>query len=120
MDLFTRITSLGRVKKMISLLSILFLTNSLITIASENRSNFSKSSLTDNDFEKVYNSNTVPFEEHDNPENQFRTFFGFYSIESERSYFKDLSIEDESESLRRMYKTKLDDMTINKNNNKIK
>ena len=120
MDLFTKITSLGRVKKIISLFSVLFFTNSLITIASDKRSNFSNNGLTDNHFEKIYNLNSIPFEEYDNPENQLRTFFGFYSIKDEKSYFQDLSLMNDSESIRRIYKTKLNDMTINKNNNIIK
>ena len=120
MYLFTQITSHVRLKKLISLLSILFLTNSAITIASEKGSKFSKSGLTDNDFELIFNSNLIPFEEYDSPENQFRTFFGFYSIESERSYFQDLSIMNDSKYLRRIYKAKLDNMTINENINNIK
>ena len=49
MDLFTKITSLGRVKKIISFLSLFFITNSLITIASDKRPNFANIGLTDND-----------------------------------------------------------------------
>ena len=120
MDLFTQITSLERVKKLISLLSILFVTNSFITVASEKRLNFSNKALTDNDFEKIYNFNSIPFEEYDDLENQLRTFLGYYSIESENSYFQDLSIMNDSKNIRQIYKTKLNDMTINRNNNNIK
>ena len=120
MDLFTKITSSGRVKKLISFLSILFITNSLITIASEKRSNLSNIGSTDYDFEKIYNFNSFPFEEYDNLENQIRTFLGLYSIESEKSYFQDLSIMNDSKSIRQIYKAKLDDMTINQKNNTIK
>ena len=120
MDLFTKITSLVRVKKLISFLSILFITNSLITIASEKGLNFSNSGLKEDDFERIYNLNSIPFEEYDNFENQIRTFLGFYSIESERSYFQDLSTMKDSKSLRQSYKFKLDDMTINEKNNTIK
>ena len=120
MDLFTRITSPSRFKKLISLLSILVLTNSIMAVASEKRVNFSKSGLSENDFEEIFNSNSIPFEDYDNPENQFKTFFGFFSIESERSYFQDLSITNDSKNLRTIFKNKLDDMTINANNNNIK
>ena len=45
---------------------------------------------------------------------------GYYSIESENSYFQDLSIMNDSKNIRQIYKTKLNDMTINRNNNNIK
>ena len=120
MDLINKITSLVRVKKLISFLSILFITNSLITIASEKRSDFSRSGLKEDDFERIYKLNSIPFEEYDNFENQIRTFLGFYSIESEKSYFQDLSRMKDSKSIRQAYKAKLDDMTINEKNNTIK
>ena len=120
MDLFTRITSLGRVTKLICFLSILFITNSVVTIASEKRSNFSYIGLKDNDFEKIYKLNSIPFEEYDFYENQIRTFLGFYSIESEKSFFQDFLIMNDSKSIRELYKAKLNDMTINKKINIIK
>ena len=120
MDLFNQITTLKRVKKLISFLSILFITNSLITNASEKRANFSNIGLKDNDFEKIYKLNSIPFEEYDFYENQIRTFFGFYSLESERNYFQDFSIMNDSKSIRQLYKAKSDDMTINKKINIIK
>ena len=49
-------------------------------------------------------------------ENQLRTSLGFYSIEFEKSYFDDLSLINTSDDIRKIYKTKLNDMTINKNN----
>ena len=120
MDLFTEITSLCRVKKLISFLSILFITNSSMSIASEKRTNSSHIDPKQHDFEEIYNFNAIPFEEYDYLENQLRTFFGLYSIESEKSYFQDLSIMNDSKFIRRLYKSKLDDMTINQKNNIIK
>ena len=120
MDLFTKITSLGRVKKIISFLSLFFITNSLITIASDKRPNFANIGLTDNDFEIIYNLNSIPFDEYDYLENQLRTFLGLYSIESEKSYFQDLSLMNDSKSIRQLYEAKLDDMTIKQKNNIIK
>ena len=119
MYLFEKITDLGRVKKIISLLTIFLFTNNITALASDKNSYIVNSLGQDNEFEKVFNQNSISYSEYDNYENQLRTFFGFNSIESEKSYFQDLSIINESDSVREIYKTKLNDMMINKNNNNI-
>ena len=119
MHLFTKNIIKER-KKIISLITIFFMTNNLIAIASENKANFLNIGIIDNNFEKIENSDSILFNEYDYFENQLRTFFGFYSVESEKSYFQDLSIMNESKAIRQIYKTKLNDMTIDKNTNIIK
>ena len=90
-------------------------TNNLVVIGSESNSSLLESKFEDNQFEKTFRSNTIPFSEYDNYQNQLRTFFGFYSVESEKSYFPDKSIIQNSDFIREIYTTKLNDMTINKN-----
>ena len=120
MYLFEKITDLGRVKKIISLLTIFLFTNNISALASDKNSYIVNSLEKDNEFEKVLYQNSISYSEYDSYENQLRTFFGIDSIESEKSYFQDLSIMIESDSIRQLYKTKLNDMTINKNNNIIR
>jgi len=74
----------------------------------------------DNTFEKIYNQNLIPFSQYDNFESQLKTFLGLYSMQSETNYFQDLSMINYSDLLREIYRSKLYEMTINKNNYIIK
>ena len=70
----------------------------------------------DNLIDKIYNENSIPYSEYDALNNQLRTFLGLYSVPSDKSFFPDLMIIDNSLSIREIYKSKLDNMTINQNN----
>ena len=48
--------------------------------------------------------------------NQLNTFFGLKSVLSDKSYYPDLMLINDSWSIREVYKSKLNNMTINKNN----
>ena len=113
MKIFKKINNWGKVNSYIYVLAIFFLMNNLIVIGSENKSNFLKTKNRDNKFEEVYFHNSIPFNSYDNLENQFKTFFGFYSYRAENSFYPDLSIVNSSKSLREIYKSKLKDMAIN-------
>ena len=113
MNLFKKLTSLISIKEFILVCTVLFFTNNIIAKGSEDQSYLI---YNENEFEKIYNLHSIPFSEYDNFENQLRTSLGFYSIEFEKSYFDDLSIINTSDDIRKIYKTKLNDMTINKNN----
>ncbi len=120
MNLFTGIISLKQVKKIIYLSTILLITNNSLSFGSENISNLFYRKQIDKNFEEIYSINPIQFDKYDNHDNQIRTFFGFYSDESERSYFQDLSSIKDSNMIRSIYMDKLNEMTINKNNNIIK
>ena len=120
MNLFTGINYQKLIKKIMYLLTLLSLTNNYISLGSDNKSNFFNSVQEDIDFKEIQSLYSIPFDKYDNLDNQLRTFFGFYSVESERSYFQDLSIINQSHSIRTLYQNKLNDMTINKKNNIIK
>ena len=91
--------------------------NNLIAFGSENKS-FSFKSENNNELEEAFFKNSIPFNEYDNFENQFKTFFGKwrYPNRYENSFYPDLSIINNSVSLRDLYKSKLNDMVINEIN----
>ena len=79
-----------------------------------------ESSKKDTLIDKIYNENSMPYGEYDDFNNQLRTFLGLYSVTSEKSFFPDLMIIDNAVSIRKIYKSKLNNMTINQNNYIIK
>ena len=70
----------------------------------------------DNDFnfEKVYFQNSIPYQKYDSYKSQLKLIFGYSSFYPEKSFYPDSLIIDSSNSIRRLYKSKLDDMTIRK------
>ena len=115
MKLSNIVTNSVKVKSSISLSLMFFLINNLIVIGSENKTEFIKNNHIYNEFEEAYFQNSIPFNSYDNLENQFKSFFGFYSYRSENSFYPDLSIINKSELLREIYKNKFNDMAINEN-----
>ena len=65
------------------------------------------------DFEKVYFQNSLPYERYDTFSGQLKTFFGLNSEMSNFNNYPDLNIISDSEALREIYKSKLNDMIIN-------
>ena len=116
MKLFKKLIYRMKLKNHSYLFIAFFLTNNLIAFGSEYKSKFDKNTENFDDFEKIYINNSILFNEYDNYENQLRTFLGIYSIPLEKSYYPDLSIINYSDYIREIYKSKLNDMTINKNN----
>ena len=110
---FFKITNLEKVNSYLSVFVIFFLISNQIVIGSENKTKSLKSKNKDSGFEEVYFQNSIPFNSYDNFESQIKTFFGLYSYRSESSYYPDLSIINDSESLREIYKSKLKEMVIN-------
>ena len=102
-------------------LSILFISfNNLIAFGSDNKSYLFKSNQESSKLEEIYKQKSIPYSEYDKSGNQLRTFFGLYSPQSETNNYPDLSIIDVSDALRETYLLKLEDMTINKTNYKLK
>ena len=65
-------------------------------------------------FEKVYFQNSIPYQKYDSFKSQLELIFGYSSFEPEKSFYPDTVIIDSSNSIRKLYKSKLDDMTIRK------
>ena len=65
-------------------------------------------------FEEVYFQDSIPYQKHDSFNSQLKLIFGYSSFEPEKSFYPDSLIIDSSNSIRNLYKSKLDDMTIRK------
>ena len=88
--------------------------NNLFALELDKNQNTLKSKENRFNFEKVYFQNSIPFQKHDSFKNQFKLIFGYSSFEPEKSFYPDTVIIDSSNSIRKLYKSKLDDMTIRK------
>ena len=115
MKSFNKITN---PKKFISLFIIFFLMNNLTVFGSEEKSALVKRMSIDNKFEESYFKNSIPYNIYDNLESQLQIFFGRwrYPNQSENIFYPDLSIINTSDSIREIYKSKLNDMAINEIN----
>ena len=120
MKLFKKITYLDKYKSFLSLITIFFLMKNLTTFGSENKSFSIKSNNNGNEFEKTFFQNSIQYSSYDNSESQLEIFFGRWRDpnRSENIFYPDLSIINDSDSLRQLYKSKLNDMLINENYNK--
>ena len=87
--------------------------NNLVAVGSENKSDFLNSNR-ENQFEKIYFQNSIQYNEYDKSTSQFKSFFGYEPDQSEIPYYPDLSIINDSDNIREIYRSKLNDMTINK------
>ena len=117
MKLFKRITNSEKIKSYISVFIFFASLNSLWAFGTENNTVFFKSS--ENKFEEAFFGNSIPFNEYDNLESQLKIFLGRYNNQSQYIFYPDLSIINNSKSLREVYKSKLNDMSINEINSNI-
>ena len=113
MKLIKKITNPAKFKSLISLIVIFFNINNIIAYGSENKLDFPKYRINENQFEEKFFQNSITFNEHDNLESQLRIFFGGDLDRPENTFYPDLSIINVSDSLREMYRYKLNDMAIN-------
>ena len=115
MKLIKKITNPNKFKSFIPLLIVFFYMNNLIAYGSENKFDFSKNSNNENQFEEKFFQNSITYSEYDDLENQLKIFFGGDFDRPENTFYPDLSIINVSDSLREMYRYKLNDMAINEN-----
>ena len=101
MKLIKKITNLNIFKSFIPLLIVFFYMNNLIAYGSENK------------FEEKFFQNSITYTEYDNLDSQLKIFFGGDFDRPENTFYPDLSIINVSDSLREMYRYKLNDMAIN-------
>ena len=113
-----KVTNPEKFKSFISLFIIFFFMNNSIAFGSEKKSTLFKGTISDNQFEEFYFENSIPYSKYDNSESQLQIFFGRwrYPHHSENIFYPDLSIMNTSDSIREIYKSKLNDMTINEIN----
>ena len=115
MKLIKKITNPNKVISFIPLLIVFFYMNNLIVYGSENKFDFSKKMNNENQFEEKFFQNSITYTEYDNLESQLKIFFGGDFDRPENTFYPDLSIINVSDSLREMYRYKLNDMAINEN-----
>ena len=116
MEIFKKILYSHNWKKYLIFYMSFFLINNLISHASQNKTYLKQGIEKDYDFEEIYFKNSIPFSKHDNFESQLKILFGIYSIPLDNSYYPDITIINDSDNIREIYKSKLNHMTINKNN----
>ena len=61
-----------------------------------------------------YTQNGIEYSQHDKSDSQFKMFFGFDPLNPETSFYPDLLIIQDSDTVRDMYKLELNEMTIRK------
>ena len=115
MKLIKKITNPNKFKSFIPLLIVFFYMNNLIAYGSENKFDFSKNRNNENQFEEKFFQNSITYTEYDNLDSQLKIFFGGDFDRPENTFYPDLSIINVSDSLREMYRYKLNDMAINEN-----
>lgn len=95
---------------------MVFLLNNINLKGSEIKKDFFESIHKDNQIDKIYYENPISLSEHDNLDNQLKTFLGLYSVPDDKSFYPDLMFINNSESIRENYRSILNNMTINKKN----
>ena len=102
-------------KNCTSFFLMVFLLNNINVKGSEINKDFFES-IKDNQIDQIYYENSISFSDHDNFDNQLRTFLGLYSVEDDKIFYPDLIFINNSASIRENYRNKLNNMTINKKN----
>jgi len=120
MKLFKRSSNAELTKNYIYIFIMFFLMNNIKAIGSENKSYSFQNNQKGAELEGIYKLKSIPYSKYDSLSGQLKTFFGLYSPESEINNYPDLSIINTSDAIREGYRLKINDMTINKTNYKIK
>ena len=113
MDFLKRISYPKKTKHYIYFLVVFVLINSLKLLASEYKFHLTRNQKT-YDFEKVYFESSIPYAEYDSSSGQLKSFFGLKSDQSLTNYYPDLNIIKSSDSLRAIYRSKLNDMIVDR------
>ena len=114
MNLFKLFIDLKYFKIYISFFFIFFFMSNLLVAKSNENKFLNKSRQEENKLKEFYSLNAISYSEHDNFNNQLKMYFGFDPENPETSFYPDLSIIDDADYVRDMYKLKLNDMTIKK------
>ena len=121
MRLLMKSNFFSKLAKCLPLFTSFYFVNNLIAFGMENKSDYLKNKKIDSSFEDIYFQNSIPYTEYDNLESQIKTFTGkSYLDNNKHNYYPDLSIIKDSEAIREMYHSKLNDMTTKKFINNIK
>ena len=91
-----------------------FCLNNLFVAKADVNTNTIISSQEENKLSEFYSLDRITDSQHDKLNSQLKMFFGFDIENPETSFYKDLSLIVDSDSVRDMYKLKLNDMTMGK------
>ena len=114
MFLLNKLPNLIFLKNHISLFMMIFFVNNLLVSHAKENSYLVQSNQEENKLEKFYSQNPISYSQYDKVTSQLKIFFGYDPDLPNNSHYPDLSIIDDSDSIRNMYEIKLYDMTINK------
>ena len=114
MRLFKNLFMINRFFKLITFFITFYTTNNLYVLGLDKTPYLLKEKENAYNFEKVYFQNSIPYRKYDSIKSQLKVIFGYSPHEPEKSFYPDLSIINSSNSIRRLYKSKLDNMTIRK------
>ena len=114
MKLFNTINNKNKNLSYIAIFILFYFFYNLKVIGSENKSDVVKIMYQNNQFEEKYFQNSISYSEYDKPSSQLKSFFGFDINQPEINYYPDLSIINDSDYVREIYRSRLNEMTINK------
>ena len=114
MKIFENINNLYKSVSFISLFIILSSIGNLKVIGSGNKTDLEKFEFYYNQIDKINSNYSIPYSEYDNLDKQLKTFFGLHNQKTDQSYYPDLSIISDSDYIRQMFRSHLNDMTTNK------
>ena len=120
MKLFKKLSNTELTRSYIYIFMMIFLMNNLKAFGLENKSYSFQNNQEVPELEGIYKLKSIPYSKYDGLSGQLKTFFGLYSPESVINNYPDLSIINTSDAIREGYRLKINDMTINKTNYKIK
>ena len=120
MKLFKKLSNTELTRSYIYIFMMIFLMNNLKAFGSENKSYSFQNNQEGVELEGIYKLKSIQYSKYDGLSGQLKTFFGLYSPESVINNYPDLSIINTSDAIREGYILKINDMTINKTNYKIK
>ena len=86
--------------------------NNLLVVKADENKYFIRNKQDENYLNELDANNAITFSKHDNLESQLKMFFGIDPENPEISFYPDLLIIQDSDSIRDMYKLKLNDMSI--------
>ena len=112
MRLFKNLFQLNVFLKLFTVLITFYSINNLFALELDKNQYTLKLKENAFNFEKVYFQNSIPYQKYDSFKSQLELIFGYSSFEPEKSFYPDTLTIDLSNSIRKLYKSKLDDMTI--------
>ena len=120
MKSFKKLTNTELSKNYIYIFMIIFLMNNLKAFGTENKSYSFQNIRKNAELEEIYKLKSIPYSKYDGVSGQLKTFFGLYSPKSVINNYPDLSIINASDAIREGYRLTINEMTINKTNNRIR